>query len=253
MMSHQIDDIKRRHNARKERLKNRNETQPSNPYPQYDKESKSPNGIHPLFNVQKFIFRLFIAVTLVLVVGILYKQPSTKLSQEKTAVQYALNKEFNFAQVSSWYDNKFGNPLAFFPNIMNNPNKQKTTVAASKQNSAYAKPVIGGTITQSFGTDGQGIYLSTGKNSVVEAVKDGYVTAIENKPKIGKTVIVQHTDNTETWYGKLNTVKVKLYEHVKKGQKIGTVSQGSKQTGSFYFAIKKGKKFVDPIQVIKFE
>ena len=76
------------------------------------------------------------------------------------------------------------------------------------------------------------------------------------KEGLGKTVVVQHADKTETWYGNLDEIDVKLYEYVEKRQVVGTVSGSTgedKSKGKYYFAIKKDDKFIDPIQVIRFE
>ncbi|MFL6558418.1 MAG: peptidoglycan DD-metalloendopeptidase family protein [Bacillus sp. (in: firmicutes)] len=76
------------------------------------------------------------------------------------------------------------------------------------------------------------------------------------KEGIGNTVIIQHSDKSETWYGNLADVKVKLYEYVDKRSVVGTVSTSAgedKTKGKYYFAIKKDDNFIDPIQVIRFE
>jgi stage IV sporulation protein FA len=45
-----------------------------------------------------------------------------------------------------------------------------------------------------------------------------------------------------------------MYDFVNKGKEVGIVENSKKgDAGTFYFAIKKGDKFVDPSQVIQFE
>ncbi|MFL6557444.1 MAG: peptidoglycan DD-metalloendopeptidase family protein, partial [Bacillus sp. (in: firmicutes)] len=60
---------------------------------------------------------------------------------------------------------------------------------------------------------------------------------------------------TETWYANLDEINVKLYEYIEKRKVVGTAgSTGEDDTkGKYYFAIKKDDKFIDPIQVIRFE
>jgi stage IV sporulation protein FA len=113
-----------------------------------------------------------------------------------------------------------------------------------------------GKILENFEKNGQGIMIETGKGAAVQAINDGLVTFAGVKDGIGKTVIIQHADKSETWYGNLDDVKVKLYEYVNKRTVVGTVSTSAgedKTKGKYYFAIKKGDQFIDPIQVIRFE
>lgn len=67
--------------------------------------------------------------------------------------------------------------------------------------------------------------------------------------------MIQHADGSETWYGHLGTISVKLYDFVEMGKEVGTAqaSDEDEQKGLFYFAIKQGDQFIDPIQVISFE
>ena len=96
--------------------------------------------------------------------------------------------------------------------------------------------------------------IQTIKGEPVESIQDGVVTFAGEHEEYGKTVIIQHADNTETWYGRLGDIKVKDYAKVKAGDEIGIVqSSENETTGEFYFAIKKDKKFIDPVQVIQFE
>ncbi len=87
-------------------------------------------------------------------------------------------------------------------------------------------------------------------------MKEGIVKFAGVKEGLGKTVIIQHSDQTETWYGNLDDINVSLYEYIEKQKVVGTVSDSTgedKTKGKYYFAIKKGDDFIDPIQVIRFE
>ncbi|WML47388.1 M23 family metallopeptidase [Neobacillus sp. PS3-34] len=106
-----------------------------------------------------------------------------------------------------------------------------------------------------FEKNGKGIMLETEKGETVKAMNEGTVLFAGLKEGLGKTVIIQHADKTESWYGNLDDIKVSLYEFIEKGKEVGVVSSNSKDKskGEFYFAIKKGEDFIDPIQVIRFE
>nr|WP_231563662.1 M23 family metallopeptidase [Anoxybacillus sp. KU2-6(11)] len=86
----------------------------------------------------------------------------------------------------------------------------------------------------------------------MKAVEEGIVVFAGVKEPYGKTVIVQHADGSETWYGKLSAISVKLYDFIEAGKEVGKAEEND-QKRIFYFAIKKGDHFIDPVQVISFE
>jgi stage IV sporulation protein FA len=99
------------------------------------------------------------------------------------------------------------------------------------------------------------VMIETTSNAKVEAMNEGIVTFAGTKEKLGKTVIIQHADGSESWYGNLGAISVKLYDFVETGKQVGTAmaSADDQTKGVFYFAIKQGDHFIDPIQVISFE
>ncbi|MCJ7839905.1 M23 family metallopeptidase [Lederbergia sp. NSJ-179] len=208
-------------------------------------ESDPKESFHPLFKKEVFFMKIFASAILVLLVAIIFQSPSPKMEDARVGIKKALEREFQFAVVADWYEDKFGQPLALFP-VHPDP-KQNTT------KSDYAMPVAG-KILEPFSDERQGIIMETGTGEEVEAITAGTVTFAGKKEGIGNTVIIQHPDYSETWYGKLGQISVKAYEKVKAGQMIGNVSAGEDgETGEFYFAIKQHDTFVDPIQVMKFE
>ncbi|MFC0297040.1 M23 family metallopeptidase [Geobacillus jurassicus] len=210
-------------------------------YDRYSFESES----HPLFRKEWFLLKTLIAACLVLATAILFKHPSASLERARQFVARTMETEFQFAAVSAWYEKTFGEPLAFFA-----PQKEKET----KRAPSYAVPASG-RVLESFEKNGQGVMIETEAKAKVEAMKEGIVTFAGTKENLGKTVIIQHADGTETWYGHLGAISVKLYDFVEMGQEVGTAeaSGTNAQKGMFYFAIKQGDEFIDPIQVISFE
>ncbi|MGM9934099.1 MAG: peptidoglycan DD-metalloendopeptidase family protein [Clostridium sp.] len=156
-----------------------------------------------------------------------------------------MKQEFQFASVSTWYEKAFGKPIAFLPS--------KSETETADADDGYAMPASG-KITQSFEKNGEGIILETSLGSKVEAINEGVVIFAGEKEDIGKTVVIQHANKSESWYGNLEKIDVHLYDMVKKGNEVGqvTVSEDSSK-GSFYLAIKEHDKFVDPNKVISFE
>lgn len=212
-------------------------------------ESNQPEDPHPLFNKEKFLFKMLAAACLFLFVAIIFRNEASSLDPARSFVKKSLDEDFQFAAVSEWYETKFGKPLALLP-VKNTTEKVQTDPPHEQQ---YALPASG-TIVENFETNGQGIMVETGKNAEVEAITEGLVSFAGIKDDHGKTVIIQHADQTETWYGNLDEIHVNLFDFIPQGKVVGTVSEGSDETkGAFYFAIKQGKDFIDPIQVIQFE
>ncbi len=221
-------------------------------FPQYDEHDFVPysslEGMkkteHPLFKKELFLFKVLASACLVLITAIAFKTGSARLEPVRTAVFNVMEKEFQFAMVADWYEKTFGRPLALFPGDAGE---------GETKDMKYALPV-NGIILEDFGENNQGITIQTEKGESVEAIESGIVTFAGNHEDFGKTVIIQHPDQTETWYGGLGDVKVKVYDHVRAGEEIGTVSsRDDEKTGEFYFAVKQDEKFIDPVQVIKLE
>ncbi|KYD10880.1 M23 family metallopeptidase [Heyndrickxia sporothermodurans] len=210
-------------------------------------EADPPSKVHPLWNKELFLFKILVSAVLVLFVAIVFKSSTPKLDQVKSFVNNTMTSEFQFAAVSNWYEKQFGKPLALFP--IKNDGKDNNSIAKED----YVMPASGKVLTN-FSADGRGVMIETKSDESVDAMDGGKVIFAGKKEDLGKTVIIQHPDMTESWYGNLETIQVKEYEEVHTGKKVGTVSNAADGlTGEFYFAIKQGKKFIDPIQVIKFE
>lgn len=258
-MNSRADDIRRRMMKRKrerERMEKSNhnrfisteeERHGFDRLPSYD--MGPGEGGHPLFKKEVFLFKVLASACLVLIVAIIYRSPSEKAVSVQQYVKHTMEQEFQFAAVSDWYEDQFGKPLALLP-AKNADEESENEVASGSQ---YALPASG-KILEDFGDNGQRIMIEIGKGAGVEAMNEGLVHFVGMKEGFGKTVIVQHGDKSETWYGNLDKIDVNLYEYISKGAKVGTAMDSEDGLkGSFYFAIKKGDDFVDPVQVIKFE
>lgn len=210
-------------------------------------ESKNHPTFHPLWNREMFIFKILASITLVLLVSIIYKSESPAFQKAKSVVNRSMETEFRFAAVSEWYENRFGKPLALFPD------KVDGDIVQTGKKTNYALPV-GAKIAENFAHDGRGVMIETEDQAQVEAIAGGIVIFAGKKADTGNTVIVQHEDDTESWYAHLNNLAVKPHERIKVGKVLGTVSSDTDRfSGKFYFAIKKGDVFIDPLQVINIE
>jgi stage IV sporulation protein FA len=207
---------------------------------------------HPLFKKEVIFFKILSSVLLFLVIAILFRNQSAAFEPARDVVMKTMDQEFKFATVSNWYETKFGKPLALLP-FSDDDSVGKKEVAETEKE--FSVPAMG-KILENFEKNGQGIMIETGKGAEVQTINDGIVTFAGVKEDLGKTVIIQHADETETWYGNLEEIQVNLYEYIEKRKVVGTVSVSAgddKTKGKYYFAIKKGDAFIDPIQVIRFD
>lgn len=215
-------------------------------------EAGNDDGIHPLFKKEVFIFKILASAVLFLVIAIMFRENSATFAPARDFVMKAMDQDFKFATVSKWYEDQFGKPLALLPFTDEEKDGEKTVVEKDPD-----IPVFSGKVLENFEKNGQGIMIeTTTKGAPVEAMKEGNVMFAGVKEDTGKTVIIQHADQTQSTYGNLDEIKVSLYEFIKTETVVGTASESAgedKTKGTYYFSIKKGEDFIDPIQVIRFE
>lgn len=198
---------------------------------------------------EKLLFKLLLSALLFFSVAVLFKQPGDQFSHAKEFVQYAFEQDFQFASVADWYEKQFGKPLTILPERLKKLDSDEESHVAQD----YALPVAG-KIVEPFDVEKKGIMLETGVNATIECIQDGFVVFVGEKDDLNKTVIVQHNDGSESWYGNLASVEVGLYDYIKSGHPIGKASKGNDgKSGMFFFAIKQGESFIDPIQVMSFD
>lgn len=208
------------------------------------------NGSEPvLISKEKILFKIFLSALLFFSVAILFKQPEEQFLSVKEFVKYTFEQDFQFASVASWYENQFGKPLTILPEHL----KKQDTEEVHRSRHDYALPVAG-KIVEPFDVEKKGIMLETGVDATIESIQDGFVIFVGEKENLNKTVIVQHHDGSESWYGNLASVDVALYDYIESGHPIGKALKGSDgKSGMFFFAIKQGESFIDPIQVMTFD
>ncbi|MDR7073655.1 M23 family metallopeptidase [Fictibacillus barbaricus] len=230
----------------------------------YGNLSKSPNGSeknplvsrdqpeksHPLFNRHALIMQVMFSIILFLIVGIIFKNNGEQTAKAQSYIRHVYEDEFHFAAAKDWYEKQFGKPLALLP-------KDKLLKGTDKEEvrEVFASPA-NGKVYETFKANGKGIWVKTGKDEAVETAKDGYIIFAGKKEGLGYTVVIQHSDEQESWYGDLKEIdkSIKLYNYVDSGTLLGKVSdyEGGK-AGKFYFALKKDKSFIDPSKVVPFD
>ncbi|WP_026690426.1 M23 family metallopeptidase [Alteribacter aurantiacus] len=215
----------------------------------YRPDGRDSGESEPIFKKETILFQLLASVCLFLVVAILFSMPSGQFDSARSFVHQSFTQEFEFATVGDWYENQFGRPLALLPPSM------EVAPAPEGEDIEYASALPAtGTIAESFEQNGRGIYVETDIDEAVEAVRGGVITFLgeDEEQEWGKTVVIRHYDGGESWYGMLDNIQVKLYDHVDAGDLVGYVSPAvdDESVGVYYFALKEGESFVDPIDVI---
>ncbi|MCO7127951.1 M23 family metallopeptidase [Sporolactobacillus shoreicorticis] len=259
-------DYKRRHEQRKQRKLMMMQAAPK-PYMEYKHGSGRRNDAAsyyepfdeqnqtPVHHTRRFLFQCVISALLVGSVYGINNHQGSQFQAVKGSIKTAMTQEFQFAAVSDWYEKNLGDPISFLPNFKSDSvktaNGGSTGTDEVSKTSSFAEPVVG-EVKSPYSSQSKGVTVETTSHSEVKAAKDGLVVFVGKKKNIGETVVIQHKDSDESWYGKLDKANVKVYQEVKKGQKIGITSEKNKK-GTFYFALKKGEKFIDPIQVMSFD
>ncbi|PWA10713.1 peptidase M23 [Pueribacillus theae] len=257
-MGNNLDRFRKRHRRRKALRKNYRSFQANRPSEETHNHSintlnEETERIHPLFSKETFLLKCLLSVTLFFAVAILFKQPEGKFDKIRQAIVYSFEHDFQFAMVGNWYEEQFGKPLALLPESLTKNEKDKETKVVNKQENSYAVPATG-RIVEPFEKEKKGVMIETDSKSVIECVQDGWVAFAGKRDNLNKTVIVQHNDGSESWYGNLDEVDVALYDYIKSGDPIGKASIDEKgKNGVFFFALKQGESFIDPIQVMSFD
>ena len=238
-----INRIKKRNKMKERQLQPRHESSPFNSH-SVTFEASEEKG-HPLFRKDIILLKTLIASLLFITVAIIYRYPSSNLDTVRQTISSAMETELQFALVTDWYEDTFGKPIAFLPSEQTEVNED-----ALQASGDYILPVKG-EIIEDYPTNGSGIIVQTNNDDSAYAIEDGVVIFAGIKEEYGNTVIVQHKDKSETWYGNLDAIDVKVYSLIAKGEKLGVLNE----EGTLFFGMKKAEadEFVDPSQVISVE
>lgn len=211
-----------------------------------EKHGYFPYVINPSTNNERsgmFFYNIMIkgivAVILFFGVALIHQSDVAMFSKPKDWTSNVMTEEFPFARVSSWYQQTFGTPLAYSP---------KNSSVKDEEN-LHALPVSGN-VTETFQTNGSGIFISPRGATPVSAWNEGVVIFAGNNRDTNKTVIIQHPDLSKTTYALLSSIDVHLYQAVSSNQRIGTFNP-TEENDLVYFSMEKNNEYIDPIQVIQ--
>jgi stage IV sporulation protein FA len=262
-MANSVDEIRRKIQARRRKkasnLGRKERSQPQY-YPSHSEFRDEPDFYFPgesrstdepeekFFRKDILMLQILTSICLFLIIGILFKTQASQFEGARQFVKNSFEQEFQFATVANWYEDQFGKPLALLPTSRD---VALENIDNGELNIAYAVPAVG-RVAKSFDQDGKGVIVETISNSNVEAAKSGMVRFVAEEENLGKTVIIAHYGGGESWYAMLDHVEVKLYDHIEAGKKIGTVSLQDNK-GFYYFALKEGETFINPLDVMSFD
>jgi stage IV sporulation protein FA len=195
---------------------------------------------------QRFFYRMILATLLLLITSFCFQIKSPTTQPIHQFVAEVVTREFNFTGLSQWYQQYVGKaPVilpAFFPSHSKNKDAKKAV---------WITPTKG-VMVLPFDNRQKGVILRTEPQIEVVAAMEGWVTFVGQKEGLGNTVIIRHANGWETWYGRLQTLRIKAKDWVKGGQKIGQV-MSVKGESLVYLAVKQGNDFIDPASVMVFE
>ena len=100
------------------------------------------------------------------------------------------------------------------------------------------------------GEDGfhYGIDIAADVGTPVQAAAEGIVRYCGWRYWYGKVVVIQHNTTVSTMYGHLSKVWVREGQHVKTGEKIGTIGSTGRSTGPhLHYEVRKEEVAVDPV------
>ncbi len=84
----------------------------------------------------------------------------------------------------------------------------------------------------------------------MKAAADGDVVFVGNVKGYGNLVILRHTKELVTAYGRNGTITVKQGQKVTKGQKIADVGASDDKESRVHFEVRRNGKSLDPTTIL---
>lgn len=202
-----------------------------------------PSGGRGPGRARKWLIQGIFSLALVAFVWLIETSADPQMAPVQAWMTDALTRDFDFAAVSSWYEEQFLSSPSFLPVFAEN----WLGFSAKRQEEEWT--TLAGQVVKPFSPQHQGILLDIAAGDMVAAVGTGWVVDVSERPGLGLTVVVQHPRGKQTWYAKLRDVSVAKEDWVYPGDLIGRVDSD----GQWFFAVRQGKVFIDPESVIPIE
>lgn len=223
--------------------------------PEYPVNSSSGFPSPARHQKNKWLIQTVVSLFLLSFVYLLFQTESAWTAPARQTVTSVMSNPFDFQEVAVWYEKTFGENPTLLPTLSRrSPGAQGN----STDSGMYIAPVTG-TILTPFSEDGQGILLSAGDDGQVQAIDQGWVVFAGDHEKLGKTIVIRHQHAVEAWYANVDRILVKKDDWVQAGETIAILNRNSDPSGKngksgvLYFALKQENRFINPIEVIRFE
>ena len=97
----------------------------------------------------------------------------------------------------------------------------------------------------------RGVDIRAGAGQLIVAAKSGRVSVFEHVPGYGRSVVLDHTDGTTTFYGHVDEVLVPHGRWVRQGEGLASAGSSAQSNGAgVHFRILRGERFIDPLSVL---
>ncbi|GBG08747.1 hypothetical protein PAT3040_03342 [Paenibacillus agaridevorans] len=186
-------------------------------------------------------------IVALLAFGVIYAMFQTSNDLALRGQQYvkqALTQEIDFAAAAMWYKQAFAGAPSFIP--MFRGEDQGAVGVNGVVRKAAVVPIEDASLIRTFAETLNGIELSGSSEAPVAAAETGRVIMVTEE-----SILIQHANNRVTIYGKLGRADVAVNDWVEAGDIIGKLQEGDASGQSlFYFSVKQGDRYMDPLDVI---
>ena len=188
---------------------------------------------------QTFLLQLTICILLFLFCLFLRLTPDTAFAKSKAGIRAILTVQTDLTAYGR-------NLLSFF---------QPSSDAEAFSPVTNMTSPSGGTVIKHFGVQDAsengfhyGVVVSCEKGETILAANDGIVSEIATNQEYGSFILIRHSDEISTLYGKLDEILPEVGAHVSAGQPIALPEDGA----SFYFELRRGNTYLNPAEYISF-
>lgn len=158
-------------------------------------------------NLKRFFINTIVCVLILISVVYITSQPEGEFESAKNFLSVTFKENFQFYKISETIEKNYGTISAFLP-------------IEFKKNDDESATVSGKILPPHREVDG-GFIVGT-ENGVVSALEDGVVTFVGKKESDGVDIEVELGDGSSVSYSQLESANVRTYQHVQKGDFLGT-------------------------------
>lgn len=167
--------------------------------------------------------KVLASIILVVVVVFITSSPGGMFDHAKNRIDDAFNRNFQFGEITSIIEERYGTLTAFLPSKM-------------EKNEEVYSPVLGReTVGLEVKKSGDGFLVDVGSLGKVSSLTEGVVTFAGEDKTYGPTVVVESGDGSKVVYYGLESIFARTYQHIEAGDLIGK----SKVSGEYFLVVEK--------------